>query len=191
MNVLLIDNFDSFTYNIVQYLEKLGATVHVYRNNAISLEAVKQQKPSHIVISPGPGRPERAGISMEIISHFIESRPILGVCLGMQCMAQVFGGSIVLGKNTLHGKASIISHGGRGLFKNISHTFKAVRYHSLVVEESSLPAEFIVTARSEDNEIMGLTHRRYAFMHGLQFHPESILSEHGYQILENFLNIKT
>ena len=186
--VLVIDNYDSFTYNLVQYLGELGAQVRVARNDAVSVDALVAERPDRVVISPGPGRPENAGITTSVIRRFGETTPILGVCLGHQAIGAVFGGSVVRAGVAMHGKTSTIEHDGRGLFSGISGAFVASRYHSLVVADDSVPADLIVTARTkEDNTIMGLRHRRWP-IHGVQFHPESILTGEGRRILRNFLD---
>jgi anthranilate synthase component 2 len=185
--VLVIDNYDSFTYNLVQYLGELGAEVRVMRNDAGSVQDVVDANPDRIVISPGPGRPEHAGVSMDVIRELGQRRPVLGVCLGHQAIGAVFGGSVVRAPVPMHGKTSTIEHDGRGLFSGISGPFVASRYHSLVVAEQDLPAELQVTARTrEDANIMGLRHRDWPVF-GVQFHPESILTGEGKHILRNFL----
>ena len=185
--VLVIDNYDSFTYNLVQYLGELGAKVEVMRNDAGTLEQVIAAKPERIVISPGPGRPEDAGITMETIRRLGQRTPILGVCLGHQAIGAVFGGSVVRAATPMHGKTSTIEHDGHGVFNGIAGPFIASRYHSLVVAEEGLPSDLIVSARTrEDRAIMGLRHRGWP-VHGVQFHPESILTGEGRQILRNFL----
>ncbi len=186
MKVLLIDNYDSFTYNLAQYLQVLGAEVLVLRNDAITLDEADQHGFTHLVISPGPGRPEDAGISMAAIVHFMGRIPILGVCLGHQSLAQVLGGAVVHAPGLMHGKSSLIHHDGQGIYAGLPQPFAAARYHSLVAEEASLPAELQVTARTEDGVIMGLRHRRYA-VEGVQYHPESVLTPHGLDLLRNFL----
>jgi anthranilate synthase component II len=186
--ILVIDNYDSFTYNLVQYLGELGADVRVVRNDAASLESIAASKPERIVISPGPGRPEHAGITMDTIRHFGPLVPILGVCLGHQAIGAVFGGSVVRAAAPMHGKTSTIEHDGRGVFAGISSPFVASRYHSLVVADENFPLELEVSARTrEDNAIMGLRHREHP-IHGVQFHPESILTGEGRRLLRNFLN---
>ena len=186
--VLVIDNYDSFTYNLVQYLGELGAELRVMRNDTASLDDVKAAKPDRIVISPGPGRPEDAGITIPVIEQFGDSVPILGVCLGHQAIGAAFGGSVVRAGVPMHGKTSTIEHDGRGVFTGISGPFVASRYHSLVVDARSLPDDLEVTARTqEDGIVMGLRHRRWP-VHGVQFHPESILTGEGRTILRNFLN---
>ncbi len=190
--VLVIDNYDSFTYNLVQYLLELGEEVIVHRNDEISLDRIREANPQQIVISPGPCTPNEAGISVDCIKEFGSSIPILGVCLGHQSIAQAFGGKIVRANKVMHGKTSSIKHDSRGVFANLEGSFIATRYHSLVVEERSLPDCLEVSAWSNDEgslkEIMAVRHREL-FVEGVQFHPESILSEHGYQILKNFLDL--
>ena len=190
--VLVIDNYDSFTYNLVQYLLELGEEVIVHRNDEISLDRIREADPQQIVISPGPCTPNEAGISVDCIKEFGASIPILGVCLGHQSIAQAFGGKIVRANQVMHGKTSSINHDSRGVFANLEGNFIATRYHSLVVEEESLPGCLEVSAWSNDEgsskEIMAVRHREL-FVEGVQFHPESILSEHGYQILKNFLDL--
>lgn len=186
--LLIIDNFDSFTYNLVQYFGELGAVVEVRRNNEITLDEIQQLNPAKIVISPGPGTPNEAGISLEVIRHFAGKTPILGVCLGHQCIAQLFGGNIVHAKKIVHGKTSLIRHQEQGVFRQLPDPFRATRYHSLVVAKDSLPECFTVTAVTEDdNEIMGIRHKTLP-LEGVQFHPESIMTEHGHQLLKNFLD---
>ncbi|MAI16721.1 MAG: anthranilate/aminodeoxychorismate synthase component II [Gammaproteobacteria bacterium] len=188
--ILMIDNYDSFTYNIVQYLLELGADVVVHRNDEIDLDGITALKPEKIVISPGPCTPNEAGISMPCIEHFAGTIPILGICLGHQSIGQVFGGQVVRAKEVMHGKTSPIHHNAAGVFRNLAGPFTATRYHSLVVEQNSLPECLEVTAWTEADgqidEIMGLRHRELA-VEGVQFHPESILSEHGHALLQNFL----
>src|SRR5689334_13309122 len=185
--VLVIDNYDSFTYNLVQYLGELGADVQVMRNDAVTVSDVALAKADRIVISPGPGRPEQAGVAMEVIRALGEGTPILGVCLGHQAIGAVFGGDVVRAGVLMHGKTSTIEHDGRGVFRGIAGPFQASRYHSLVVAEASLPAALEVTARTrEDGNIMGLRHRTWP-VYGVQFHPESILTGEGKTILGNFL----
>ncbi len=186
--ILVIDNYDSFTYNLVQYLGELGAKLEVYRNDKITLEMIKKMKPEKIVISPGPGVPKNAGISENVISTFAKVIPILGVCLGHQAIGEVFGGRIVGSKYLMHGKTSLIYHDGKEIFKNVKNPFEATRYHSLIVERKNLPKALEITAETKDKEIMGLKHREYP-IYGVQFHPESILTAEGKKILRNFLNI--
>jgi anthranilate synthase component 2 len=185
--VCVIDNYDSFTYNLVQYLGELGAEVLVVRNDAATVDEVAAIRPERIVISPGPGRPEDAGITMNVIRGLGERTPVLGVCLGHQAIGAVFGGQVVRAGVPMHGKTSIIEHNGRGVFNGISELFEASRYHSLVVLEQGLPEALEVTARTRDDHIvMGLRHRRWP-VHGVQFHPESILTGEGHKLLRNFL----
>jgi anthranilate synthase component 2 len=191
IRVLMIDNYDSFTYNIVQYLQELGADVLVHRNDQITLEQIEEIAPDRLVISPGPCTPNEAGISMAAIQHFAGKLPILGVCLGHQSMGQVFGGKVVRARQVMHGKTSPIYHEGKGVFSGLPSPFTATRYHSLVVEKESLPDCFEITAwtQHEDgsmDEIMGLRHKTLD-VEGVQFHPESILTEHGHAMLKNFL----
>jgi|TARA_B100000959_G_scaffold177320_1_gene185484 anthranilate synthase/aminodeoxychorismate synthase-like glutamine amidotransferase len=186
--ILMIDNYDSFTYNLVQYLGELGADIEVFRNNKISIEKIEAIKPKKIVISPGPGIPEKAGISVKIVRAFAGKVPILGVCLGHQAIGNAFGAKIVHAGKLMHGKTSMIKHDGKTIFKNLPVPFKATRYHSLVISRDTLSDDFKITAESEDNEIMGIRHKKY-FLEGIQFHPESIMTETGKDLLENFLNL--
>ena len=186
--LLLIDNYDSFTYNLYQYLSELGEEVKVARNDKITLDEIEKLKPERIVISPGPGRPEDAGISNEVILRFGEKLPILGVCLGHQCIGQAYGGEVVHAGEIKHGKISLIRHDGKGVFKGILNPFPAVRYHSLAIKQESLPDCLDVSARTENGIIMGIRHREYP-VEGVQFHPESILTGEGKKILENFLGM--
>lgn len=186
MKILMIDNFDSFTYNLVQYFGELGAQLDVVRNNEITLAEIRARSPHAIVISPGPGDPDAAGITLALISEFAGVIPILGVCLGHQAIAQAFGGKVVRASELMHGKTSSIHHNGTGLFAGLNNPFKATRYHSLVVEPESLPACLHVTARTENGFIMGLAHEKFPLA-GVQFHPESILTEHGKELLRNFM----
>jgi anthranilate synthase component II len=189
--IVVVDNYDSFTYNLVQYLGELGADVKVVRNDAASVAEVAALGPERIVISPGPGRPEEAGITMDVIRELGTQTPIFGVCLGHQALGAVFGGKVVRATVPMHGKTSTIEHNSRGVFTGISGPFQASRYHSLVVADEGLPDELEVTARTkEDGAIMGLRHRRLP-VHGVQFHPESILTGEGHRILRNFLDGKT
>ena len=186
--ILMIDNYDSFTYNLVQYLGELGAKVKVFRNDKITVEEIKALQPGKIVISPGPGRPENAGISCAIIQAFAEKIPILGVCLGHQCLGYVYGGKIIQAKKLMHGKTSKIYHNRKTIFIGIPNPFEATRYHSLVVEKKNLPKCLEVIAWTKDGEIMGLKHDKYPLW-GVQFHPESILTKAGKDLLANFLKI--
>lgn len=191
--ILVIDNYDSFTYNLVQYLGELGAQwpvaqdIQVYRNDQIDLEKIQYLQPQGVVISPGPGRPEDAGISLELIRQLGPTLPILGVCLGHQSIGQVFGGKVINAPELMHGKTSAVYHQGQGIFAGIESPFSATRYHSLVVERESLPSCLEITAWLEDGLIMALQHRDYLHIQGVQFHPESILTSHGKSLLENFL----
>ena len=184
--LLMIDNYDSFTYNLVQYLGELGADVHVHRNDAISLDQIAAWEPEAIVISPGPCTPNEAGICVPLIQRFAGRIPILGVCLGHQAIGQAFGGRIVRAQRVMHGKVSTISHSGGGVFAGLANPLTATRYHSLVIERDSMPACLEITATSDDGEIMGVRHRT-APVEGVQFHPEAILTEHGHALLSNFL----
>ncbi|NMA20384.1 MAG: aminodeoxychorismate/anthranilate synthase component II [Lentisphaerae bacterium] len=186
--ILVLDNFDSFTYNLVHMLYALQAEVEVYRNNQITPDEVLALRPDAIVLSPGPGRPENAGIMQELILAVREQIPMLGVCLGHQAIGQVFGAEIVSAKQIMHGKTSKISHNGKDLFAGLKNDFKAVRYHSLALREESLPKELEITARAEDGEIMGIRHRDF-MIHGIQYHPESILTPNGKQQLANFMQM--
>ena len=185
--LLMIDNYDSFTYNLVQYLAEIGQEVKVVRNDKISIEEISKLNPQYIVISPGPCTPNEAGISLELIEAFKGKIPIFGVCLGHQSIGQAFGGKIVHAQTIMHGKTSKISHNNKGVFRGIKNPFIATRYHSLVIEKQTLPNCFDITAWTDDNEIMGIKHKELA-IEGVQFHPESILSEHGHDLLKNFLD---
>ena len=187
MTVLLIDNYDSFVHNLARYLRELGQSVEVRRNDAIALDAIAAVRPSHIAISPGPCRPEQAGISLEVVRRFAGEIPLLGVCLGHQCIAQAFGGRVLRAERVMHGKTSAVTHEGRGIFHGIPSPFRATRYHSLVAEPGSLPSELEVTARSDDGVIMAVRHRKLTVA-GVQFHPEAVLTEHGHRLLRNFLD---
>jgi anthranilate synthase component 2 len=187
--LLLIDNYDSFTYNLVQYFEILGQEVVVRTHDTVTVQQIKKMKPTYIVISPGPKAPEHAGISVAAIQEFYRTIPILGVCLGHQCLAQAFGGTIISAAEIMHGGTSSILHHYQGLFKNIPNMFTATRYHSLAVDSQSLPACFSIDAWANET-IMAISHRQYPLF-GLQFHPEAILSEHGLSLLENFLRYET
>jgi len=184
--VLVIDNYDSFVYNLVQYVGELGASPLVYRHDAVTLAQIVDLDPAAILISPGPGRPGDAGISNAVIERFAGEKPILGVCLGHQCIGEVFGGTVVRAAQVMHGKTSSVHHGGQGVLAGLPDPFEATRYHSLVVERSSLPDVFEITAQTDDGTIMGLRHREYA-VEGVQFHPESILTTSGHRLLANFL----
>jgi len=184
--LLMIDNYDSFTYNLVQYLGELGEEVSVYRNDTVTLDDIASMKPAHVVISPGPCTPSEAGISVPLIQRFAGAMPILGVCLGHQSIGQAFGGRIVHAKQVMHGKTSAIAHCGAGVFHGLPQPFQATRYHSLVIERASLPDCLEVTAWTDDGEIMGVRHKTLP-VEGVQFHPESILTEHGHRLLKNFL----
>ena len=187
--VFVLDNYDSFTYNLVQYLGELGAAVAVRRNDRTTLEEIGGLAPTHIVISPGPGRPEDAGLTQDVILRFGDRIPVLGVCLGHQAIGQVFGGRVVRARAPMHGKTSTVEHDGRGIFAGVADGFVASRYHSLVVDEDGLPPELEVSARTrEDGTIMGLRHRGRP-IHGVQFHPESVLTPEGRQMLRNFLDL--
>jgi anthranilate synthase component 2 len=191
--LLMIDNYDSFTYNLVQYFGELGVEVQVFRNDQISITQMEKLNPEQIVISPGPCTPNEAGISVEAIRHFAGEKPILGVCLGHQSIGQAFGGKIVHAGAIMHGKTSMIRHKGIGVFREITNPFEATRYHSLVIEQQSLPECLEVTAWTETesgelDEIMGVRHKDYP-IEGMQFHPESILTEHGHKLLQNFLEL--
>lgn len=190
--LLMIDNYDSFTYNVVQYFGELGADVQVYRNDEITLEKIEQLNPDHIVVSPGPCTPNEAGISMETIRHFAGKKPILGICLGHQSIGQVFGGNVVRADQVMHGKTSPVYHKDQGVFRGLDNPFEATRYHSLVVDRDSLPDCLEITAWTQTetgdiDKIMGLRHKTLP-IEGVQFHPESILTQQGHQLLKNFLD---
>lgn len=187
--ILMIDNYDSFTYNLVQYLGVLGSEVEVHRNDKITLDEIESMKPERIVISPGPGTPQSAGITIPVIERFHSKVPILGVCLGHQGIGAAFGGRVVHAAQLMHGKTSEISHDGKSIFLDLPDPFTATRYHSLAIERKSLPSCLEVSAVAEDGEIMGLRHREYP-VEGIQFHPESILTKEGMSILQNFLNLE-
>jgi anthranilate synthase component II len=184
--LLMIDNYDSFTYNLVQYLGELGQDVQVYRNDEIDLKKVAELKPQYIVISPGPCTPNEAGISLALIKEFAGKIPLLGVCLGHQSIGQAFGGKIIKAKTLMHGKTSLIHHTSKGVFKDLSNPYTATRYHSLVIERETIPNCLEITAWTDDGEIMGVKHKTLA-VEGVQFHPESVLTEHGHDLLNNFL----
>jgi anthranilate synthase/aminodeoxychorismate synthase-like glutamine amidotransferase len=186
--ILLIDNYDSFTYNLYQYVCELGADVEVRRNDTLTVDDVEGMAPEAIVISPGPGRPEDGGISIETIQRLGNRTPLLGVCLGHQCIAAAFGGDVVRAPELRHGKTSMIHHNNTGIFEGLDNPFEAVRYHSLIADAGTLPSVLEVTARTDDGLIMGVRHKS-APIHGVQFHPESVLTHAGKQLLENFLNI--
>ncbi|MGM0507667.1 MAG: anthranilate synthase component II [Fusobacteriota bacterium] len=185
--ILMIDNYDSFTYNLVQYFGILGEEIEVIRNDKLSLEDIRKIDPEAIVISPGPGTPDDAGISLEIIENLKGDYPILGVCLGHQAIGQVFGSKIVHAENIMHGKTSKIYHENMGVFKNLENPLEATRYHSLIIDKNTLGKDLQITAWTKENEIMGIRHKKY-FIEGVQFHPESILTKSGLKMLENFLN---
>ncbi|MCH7735572.1 MAG: aminodeoxychorismate/anthranilate synthase component II [Chloroflexi bacterium] len=188
--LLLIDNYDSFTYNLYQYLSELGVSeIEVVRNDQMTVAELEAMKPERVVVSPGPSRPENAGVSVEAIKRFAGVVPVLGVCLGHQCLADAFGGKVVHAGEIMHGKTSLINHDGKGVFAGVPDPFEAVRYHSLAIEPDSLPEELEVTARTDNGIIMGVRHRKYA-IEGMQFHPESIVTPAGKQLLQNFLDMK-
>ena len=184
--LLMIDNYDSFTYNLVQYFGELGEDIHVFRNDRVTIEEIEQLNPDRIVISPGPCTPKEAGISVDVIRHFAGKKPILGVCLGHQCIGVAFGAKIINAKTLMHGKTSLIHHDGRCIFSGIPNPFEATRYHSLVIKRDTLPEELYITAWTDDEEIMGVRHKRFV-IEGVQFHPESILTTVGKDLLRNFL----
>jgi len=186
--ILVIDNYDSFTYNLVQYLGELGAEVAVYRNDAIDVEAMRELNPERLLISPGPGTPDTAGVTLDAIRAFAGRMPILGVCLGHQAIGQAFGGEVVRAPYLMHGKVSEICHDSATIFRGLPYRFRATRYHSLIVEKASLPPTLEVSATTPDGIIMGLRHRDLP-VEGVQFHPESVMTEHGKSLLENFLNM--
>lgn len=188
--ILVIDNYDSFTYNLVQYFGELGQEVIVHRNDEISIDQIEELKPDHILISPGPCTPNEAGISLELIEHFKGKIPIMGVCLGHQAIGQAFGGEVVRADKLMHGKTSPIVHDGKTLFEGLPSPFTATRYHSLIVRKETLPDCLEISAETEEGEIMGFRHKQYA-IEGVQFHPESIITDHGLQILRNFLSLRT
>lgn len=188
VRILLIDNYDSFTYNLVQGFAAMGGQVQVYRNDAITVAAALRLAPSHLVVSPGPGRPEDAGVSLAMIAAFAGRVPVLGVCLGHQCLVQHFGGEIVRAKRLMHGKTSLVSHDGRTVFEGLSQPFEAGRYHSLCAEHDSLPDELEVTAQTDQGEIMGVRHRSLP-LEGVQFHPESVLTPEGDRLMANFMRM--
>ncbi len=184
--VLVLDNYDSFVYNLVQYLGELGAEPIVYRSDVLTLDEIVEIDPDAVLISPGPGRPEDAGLSNEVITHFAGSRPVLGVCLGHQCIGEVFGGEVVRAAEVMHGKTSLIRHHDTGVFEGLPNPLEATRYHSLVVDRASVPDVLEITAETDDGTVMGLRHREFD-VEGVQFHPESILTVSGHDLLRNFL----
>lgn len=184
--IIVIDNYDSFTYNLVQYLGELGQEIKVFRNDQVTLEEIRELKPDHIVISPGPGTPNDGGISLDVLREFGPSTPIFGVCLGHQCIGQAYGGKITRAPRLMHGKVSSVYHNSDGIFSGVPSPFNATRYHSLIVEEP-IPDDLEVTAFTSQGEVMGVRHKTYPTV-GVQFHPESILTEHGKRILQNFLD---
>lgn len=186
--ILVIDNYDSFTYNLVQYLGELGEEVQVCRNDEIDIAGIERLQPDHLLLSPGPCTPNEAGITLQVIEHFAGRIPILGVCLGHQAIGQAFGGEVVRAERLMHGKTSPIIHQGESIFAGLPNPFTATRYHSLIVDRASLPAGLAITAETAEGEIMGLQHKEYPIV-GVQFHPESIISEHGHQMLRNFLSM--
>lgn len=186
--ILIIDNYDSFTYNLVQYVGEMGKPVTVFRNDQINLDQAMSLKPNHLIISPGPGAPQDAKISNDLIKYFADKIPILGVCLGHQCIAYSFEGEVIRNERIVHGKTSEIYHNGRTLFAGLPNPFSATRYHSLIVKEETLPDTLIVTAHTKEGEVMGIKHKDYA-CEGVQFHPESVLTKEGKQILQNFFNL--
>lgn len=187
--ILMIDNYDSFTYNLVQYIEEIGTPVQVVRNDVMTVAELAALKPDAIVISPGPGGPKDAGVSLEVVTHFASKVPILGVCLGHQTIAEAYGGKIIGARRLMHGKTSMVSNDGKGIFKGVQKPFQAMRYHSLAVERESLPDCLTVTAESEDGEIMGLRHTAH-LIEGIQFHPESIMTTIGKRLLRNFVQMR-
>lgn len=186
--ILVIDNYDSFTYNLVQYLGELGAKLEVFRNDAITINRIRKSGAKKIVISPGPGVPKDAGISEEVVRAFGKTTPILGVCLGHQAIGEVFGGRVVQAKRLMHGKTSLIYHNGKSIFKGLRNPFEGTRYHSLIVDKKGFPKELRITAHTKEGEIMGLEHIKYP-IYGVQFHPESILTTEGKKLLKNFLEL--
>ena len=189
MKILLIDNYDSFTYNLYHYLSALKCKVEVYRNDKIKISKINKKKYQKIVISPGPGNPNQAGSCLKIVKNFYKIIPILGVCLGHQVIGQVFGSKIIPAKKLMHGKTSLIKHNGKGVFRGIKKTINATRYHSLIIDRKTLGKDLLITAETKDNVIMGVMHKKYK-IHGVQFHPESIKTPEGIRLLKNFLNYK-
>ena len=186
--ILIIDNYDSFTYNLVQYIGTLDPNLEIHRNDKISLDKIKSMDPSRIVISPGPGRPEDAGLSIDVVKEFGKSIPIFGICMGHQAITVAFGGCVERANEIVHGKTSIITHSGSAIFRGIPETFEATRYHSLVAMEDSFPEELNITAKTDNGLIMALEHKKYP-VYGVQFHPESIVTEHGMYMVKNFLEV--
>jgi len=188
MKILLIDNYDSFTYNLYHYLSSLNCKVDVFRNNRIEINKIKKVKYKKIIISPGPGNPDQAGNCLKIVKHFYKTIPILGVCLGHQVIGQVFKSKIIVANKLMHGKTSLIKHNGKGIFKGIKKTIIATRYHSLIIDRKTFSKELLITAETKDNIIMGIMHKKYN-VHGVQFHPESIKTPEGMKLLKNFLKL--
>jgi para-aminobenzoate synthetase component 2 len=188
--ILMIDNYDSFTYNLVQYLGEMGQKLKVVRNDEIDVQGIAALKPAQIVISPGPGRPEDAGVSIDLIKTFAGKIPILGVCLGHQAICHAFGGNIVRARRLMHGKTSPILHDGKGVFANMPPRFNATRYHSLLAEPASIRDQFVISAKTKEGEVMGVRHKKIKALEGVQFHPESILTDSGKTLLRNFLKMK-
>ncbi|MFH0962483.1 MAG: aminodeoxychorismate/anthranilate synthase component II [Planctomycetota bacterium] len=188
--IIVIDNYDSFTYNLVQELGELGATIHVYRNDKVTIRQIAKRRPTHIIISPGPCTPKEGGISNDVIRHFMGKVPILGVCLGHQCIGYALGGKVSRAPRLMHGKTSMIYHDGKTIYEGIPNPFEATRYHSLIVEERGLPECLEITARTKEDEVMGIRHREF-LLEGVQFHPESFLTVDGPKILRNFLSLGT
>ncbi len=187
--ILVIDNYDSFTYNLVQFLGEMGADLQVVRNDQTTLDEIRRMQPTHIVISPGPGTPDDGGVSLDVIKQLGATTPILGVCLGHQCIGQAYGGVVLRADHLMHGKTSLIYHKGDPMFDGVPSPFEATRYHSLIVEEATLPAALLVTAFTDEGEIMAMRHREHP-VYGVQFHPESILTAYGPRLLRNFLDVK-
>ncbi|MGL5354835.1 MAG: anthranilate synthase component II [Clostridium sp.] len=186
--LLMIDNYDSFVYNLVRYFEELGEEVLIYRNNKISIEEIHKLKIDGIIISPGPKSPKDAGVSLDIIDEFKDKMPILGICLGHQCIGEYFNGEIIKGEKPMHGKISYVTHNNSGIFKNVKNPLRVTRYHSLIVDNNNLPHNIEVTCKTEDNIIMGIKHKEYE-VYGVQFHPEAEMTEDGHKILNNFINV--
>ncbi|MBP2637140.1 MAG: pabA 1 [Firmicutes bacterium] len=188
--LVMIDNYDSFVYNLVQYLGEMGEDIRVFRNDKLTIAQIEDMRPNHIIISPGPCTPNEAGISLELIQHFKGKVPILGVCLGHQAMGQAFGGDVVRAPRMMHGKTSLVYHDGKGVFAGLESPLTAARYHSLIVKKETLPDCFTISAETDQGEVMGIRHKDYD-IEGVQFHPESILTEHGHDMLRNFLAQKS